>query len=129
MNKDITAISDTALAVIKNYEWPGNIRELQNAIERALVLTRHDVIEPSDLPENIRPHKKQVFVPTDNQQGTLPLRQAKRQWEKKFIERALARHNGNISRTAQAIELARKNLQEKIRQYEIDIPGLTGKNC
>lgn len=125
MNKDVSSISDEALAVLTRYAWPGNVRELQNAIERAVVLTRNQMIELADLPENIRPEVERTHIPPVDAETIIPLRQARSVWEKKYIEAALARHNGNISRTAQAIELARKNLQEKIKQYEIDTSRFT----
>ncbi|VAX19414.1 Flagellar regulatory protein FleQ [hydrothermal vent metagenome] len=129
MNKDAKAISDEALGVLTGYQWPGNIRELQNVIERAVVLSTNQVIETSDLPENIRPARIVHAIPEVEPEETVPLRIAKSAWEKKYIEKALSRHNGNISRTAEAIELARKNLQEKIKQHAIEAKKFAGKNA
>jgi len=127
MNKDISGISDEALAVIAGYTWPGNVRELQNAIERAVVLTKNKVIEIEDLPDNIRPLTTSVIIPEDDPEEMPPLRKAKSIWEKSYLEKALLRHKGNISRTAEAIELARKNLQDKIKQHGIDTSRFTNK--
>ncbi len=127
MNKDISGISDEALAVIAGYTWPGNVRELQNAIERAVVLTKNKAIEIEDLPDNIRPLATSVIIPEDDPEEMPPLRKAKSIWEKSYLEKALLRHKGNISRTAEAIELARKNLQDKIKQHGIDTSRFTNK--
>jgi transcriptional regulator with GAF, ATPase, and Fis domain len=129
MNKDVNAISDEALGVIAVYQWPGNIRELQNVIERAVVLSTNQTIGISDLPENIRPSGIVSHIPDVEPEETVPLRLAKSAWEKRYIEKALSRHNGNISRTAEAIELARKNLQEKIKQHGIEAKKFVGKSA
>ena len=127
INKDVSAISDDALAVMSRYDWPGNVRELQNVIERAVVLTHNKNIEISDLPENMHPESG-IEIPEVEPGEIIPLRAAKAQWEKSYIEKALSEHNGNISRTATVIELARKNLQEKIKQYGIDASRFTKKD-
>ncbi|HEB71784.1 MAG TPA: hypothetical protein ENI77_04110 [Nitrospirae bacterium] len=105
------------------------MRELQNVIERAVVLSTSQTIEISDLPENIRPAQITSQIPEVEPEEIVPLRAAKSAWERRYIEKALSRHNGNISRTAEAIELARKNLQEKIKQYGIEAKRFTGKGA
>jgi DNA-binding NtrC family response regulator len=129
MNKPMASFTDEAMACLTAYNWPGNVRELQNVIERAVALAQGSVIGLSDFPENIRGSGRGVFRMEVEAEpgGIVPLRVAKSAWEKHYIERALARYQGNISHTAEAIELARKNLQEKIRFYGIDIQRLTGK--
>ena len=130
VNKEVTAASAEALVALSAYNWPGNIRELQNVIERAVVLTRDKEIGLDDLPDTIRPARTVVPVPSPtapaDDAALVPLREAKAAWEKSYLERALMRHRGNISRTAETIELARKNLQEKIKQYGIDTAALSG---
>ncbi len=129
MNKAMASFTDEAMACLTAYNWPGNVRELQNVIERAVALAQGSVAGLSDFPENIRGAARGVFrlEVEAGPDGVLPLRAAKSAWEKSYIERALTRFNGNISRTAEAIDLARKNLQEKIRFYGIDVQRLTGK--
>jgi arginine utilization regulatory protein len=62
----------------------------------------------------------------ETEKELIPLRQAKGAWEKRYLERALSLHSGNVSRTAEAIGLARKNLQEKIKQYGINTRRFSG---
>jgi DNA-binding NtrC family response regulator len=129
MNKPMASFTDEAMACLTAYDWPGNVRELQNVIERAVALAQGSVIGLSDFPENIRGSGRGFFrMEVEAEPGGIaPLRVAKSAWEKHYIERALTRYHGNISHTAEAIELARKNLQEKIRSYGIDVQRLTSK--
>jgi DNA-binding NtrC family response regulator len=128
-NKDITAVSDEALAKLAGYDWPGNVRELQNVVERAVVLCQAKVIDLVDLPEGVRGRETSTYIPKDDAEiGELkPLKQARAEWEKAYLERALARCKGNISHTAELIGIARKNVQEKIKQFGIDVEGVSAK--
>lgn len=129
MNKPMASFTDEAIACLAAYDWPGNVRELQNVIERAVALAQGSVVGLSDFPENIRGTGRGVFrMEVEPEPGGIPpFRVAKSAWEKSYIERALAKYQGNISHTAEAIDLARKNLQEKIKFYGIDVQRLTGK--
>jgi DNA-binding NtrC family response regulator len=129
MNKPMAAFTDEAMACLTAYDWPGNVRELQNVIERAVALAQGSEVGLSDFPENVRRSGRVVFrMDVEAEPGGVPkFRVAKSAWEKSYIEKALAKYQGNISHTAEAIDLARKNLQEKIKFYGIDIQRLTGK--
>ncbi|VAX18326.1 Response regulator of zinc sigma-54-dependent two-component system [hydrothermal vent metagenome] len=130
-NKEVNSISDEALAILTGYDWPGNVRELENVIERAVVLIQGDEIQPADLPIGMRDMESGVDIPhvmADDQNDLIPLKLAKSAWEKSFIELALSKHGGNISKTASAISIARKNLQEKIKTYKIKASKYYVKN-
>ena len=131
MNKPMASFTDEAIACLAAYDWPGNVRELQNVIERAVALAQGSVVGLSDFPENIRGTGRGVFrMEMEAEPNAIPsFRAAKSAWEKSYIERALAKYQGNISHTAEAIDLARKNLQEKIKFYGIDIQRLLGKKA
>jgi DNA-binding NtrC family response regulator len=117
-------ISSTALKALMSYSWPGNVRELENVIMRATALAPGNTIDIIHLPreitqlENCNSLLKNDFIPF------LSLREARRQFEREFIEAALRRSAGNISRTAREIRIARRNLQEKIRQLGVDMDRL-----
>jgi DNA-binding NtrC family response regulator len=107
-------ITPAAIRAMKGYKWPGNVRELENVIERAVVMSLGNRVDVDDLPDEIRRSR-----PLQDQQTGL--RQAREEFEREFIERALVRNEGNVSATSTELGLARKNLQEKIKRYEIEI--------
>ena len=126
VKKNISSVSDKAIAALMGYNWPGNIRELQNVIERAIVLAKTTVIDIGDLPDNIR-HEPGKQMAIEGEQ-IVALKEAKQSFEKEYLEKALILNKGNISKTAEMIQLARKNLQDKIKTYEIRISSLIDKN-
>jgi DNA-binding NtrC family response regulator len=107
-------LSPEALGALVRHPWPGNVRELQNVIEQAAVLSGGDEIEASELGLGAPGAAAAV---TDE---TLPFSDAKRaaveRFERDFLLRALRAHDGNISRTAEAIGMVRQSLQLKIRE-------------
>jgi DNA-binding NtrC family response regulator len=111
--KNVRAISDRAMKALIEYDWPGNVRELENAIERAVVLTEHEVIEPSDLLY----YGLSVETPAAAA-GNSPQRLA--DVEKEHIGRMLKRHAGHRGKTADALGIDRKTLRFKLRQYGLE---------
>jgi len=110
-------ITNGALESLKKYQWPGNIRELQNAIERAVVMAQGDTIDVEGLPL----HEWAQETGEVSSEMKTSLREAKHCFEKEFIEKALRANNGNITHTAQEIGIPRKNLQQKIKKYDINV--------
>ena len=96
------------------YDWPGNIRELQNALHQYLTLQRVDFLHPHP-PEML----KDVHENEENIDG-LSFRQAVEQFEKHVIQRALERHHWHRTKTADALALPRKTLFRKIKQYKLE---------
>src|SRR5690606_26145871 len=88
------AFSDEALDVLENYKWNGNIREMENKIERAVILTEGNLITSSELDISMT---DSVETSDDNQLSEI---------EKMAVERALAKHNGNITKTADELGLS-----------------------
>jgi DNA-binding NtrC family response regulator len=111
--KLITGIDEKARAVIFNYDWPGNIRELKNCIESAVVMCRGPVITKSDLP----PSLNDVEV-NDESIIKIPLGMSLEDAEKKIIRETLHHHQGNKSRTADALGIGRKTLGRKLTDKE-----------
>lgn len=106
-NKQIDNISREAMDEMMLYEWPGNIRELENAIERAVVVSKKRKILPEDLPI-FRP--EDICASSDNTLAGI---------EKAHISRILHENNWNISKTAKELGIDRSTLYSKIRRYMI----------
>jgi DNA-binding NtrC family response regulator len=112
--------TDEALQRLKRYEWRGNVRELNNVIERLLILSRGDTVEADDVDRYIRPagdsdgpglaliHEYNDF--TD----------ARDQFEKIFIQQKLDEHDWNVSQTAKTIGIQRSHLYNKLNKYGIE---------
>ncbi|MCD6170385.1 MAG: sigma-54-dependent Fis family transcriptional regulator [Candidatus Latescibacteria bacterium] len=115
-NKKVTGISDEALELLCSYAWPGNVRELENTIERAIVMTKGQTIEVPDLPDDVVLNSSLQVIGEE-----FSLAKAKENFERRYLENALRKDRGNISKTAQRIRLSRKNLYQKIVKYGIEL--------
>jgi two-component system response regulator AtoC len=116
---DVHAIEPEAMEILLSYGWPGNIRELGNVIERALVLTDGDVISVDDLPEAVRrpaPDGPGVGVDGDD----LSVKRHGARLERHMIQLALDRTGGNKTQAAELLELSPRALRYKIQEYGID---------
>jgi len=117
MGRPRLVLTPAAMEALQAYSWPGNVRELANVMERSVVLSSDDQINVSDLS---KPVQKQAKKPM----SVTKLRVAREEFESEFIMRALTRNQGNVSETSLTLGLARKNLQEKIRRYNIDVESI-----
>jgi DNA-binding NtrC family response regulator len=109
--KDITGITDEAMKTLLKYHFPGNVRELQNIIERAIVLTRSDFITKNELPLSI------VESPRSQRSGTLS--EAVARIETEMIANALDRSQGNQTCAARELGISERVLRYKIKKYNI----------
>ena len=116
-HKKIKGITKNALQLCYNYHWPGNVRQLENVMERAVILSPGDFIVPEILPEEMRPD-----APLSEENSDLPLATAMAEAEKRIIFRCLKQHNWNRQLTAQVLGISRTTLFNKMRQYQIDDP-------
>jgi two-component system, NtrC family, response regulator AtoC len=116
------SIDPEAMEVLLNYSWPGNIRELENAIERACVTSRDQVIHRENLPPDIvtPPSPKQPYQ--INLDRPLPdlLRDAVAAIEEQYIRKALSKAHGNVGRCAEICGLSRRSMTAKIAEYHLD---------
>jgi DNA-binding NtrC family response regulator len=109
----IKEVSDDAMSILMNYSYPGNVRELENIIERAISLANSPTILSSDLPEHL------LITPSQKAAPKLKLKEAIADIEKELIWSALQRSGGNISKAAQDLGIYRQQLQRKIKQLKI----------
>ncbi len=115
--KDVTGFSVPAAERLLAYPWPGNIRELQNAIERAVALTKFAEIVVEDLPESVRNHKRPPLLPSDEDPGDfLPMHEV----EKRYILRVLDSAGGNKTMAAQILGFDRRTMYRKLERFEKD---------
>ena len=109
--KGISGVSEDALKILLNYSWPGNIRELENIIQRAITLSQHEVILPEDLPATIiQKIDEKLFEKALEEKFTLD------QLEKEYIKRVLVETGGNKSKAAERLGLDRKTLYRKLEE-------------
>jgi DNA-binding NtrC family response regulator len=115
-------VSPEAMEVLMNYRWPGNVRELENVIERACVIAKKKTIEPDHLPPELltpAPERSPFKIDLARPLPDL-LREATARIEKQYIQKALEKTAGNVSRCADLCGLSRRSLTSKIAEYEID---------
>jgi two-component system response regulator AtoC len=113
-------IDREALSILMNYRWPGNIRELENCIERAMILSDSEMIKPSDLPHQIMEGgMPRVSVATTFSASSLSIKEATKSIEKRLITDALAETGGNLTRAAKLLEISYRALLYKIKEYNI----------
>jgi DNA-binding NtrC family response regulator len=112
------ALSPQAWAALSNHPFYGNVRELEHAIQRAVVLAR-GTIEVDHLPEEIAGRRQQV-APQQDTGGIRPLAIVVREFEREYIERALAAAEGKKARAADMLGISRKNLWEKCKALGIE---------
>lgn len=112
-DKNIEGFSHGAKKALLAYEWPGNIRELRNSIESAVVLSRSSVIEVDDLPPSVR-------LADTSAQLSLEVGITLAEAEKQLIMSTLVMSGGNKTKAAEILGIGRKTLHRKIQEYHID---------
>ncbi|MBI4405719.1 MAG: sigma-54-dependent Fis family transcriptional regulator [Deltaproteobacteria bacterium] len=118
MKKTAPVINPESLELLTQFPWPGNIRQLENVIERLIVINESSVIMPDQLPEEILDYEEQRFF--DSQQPGSSLKEmvkdATRRIEKKAIEDALSDTACNVTHAARKLNISRKGLQLKMKE-------------
>lgn len=115
LNLSIKSITPAAMDKLCAYDWPGNIRDLENAIQSAMILCLDDVIDISQLPARIKGYE-QADAPVafgDNSD----IREVNAQVEKELIQETLKKFGGNRTLTAEALNISRKTLFNKMKKY------------
>ena len=113
-NSDIKEASVEAMQCLLKYDWPGNVRELENSIERAILLSRSDIIDVSDLPQRIVEYKGKSLV-SDNQPETPTLESI----EKAYIYFVMNQAKGKKSKAAKILGIDNSTLYRKLERYKL----------
>ena len=130
--KQVIGFTEEALAALRGYAFPGNVRELENLIERAVVLTRAARIGVDDLPEHVLERAgalklpRMHGLPVPAEYVPMPLHRALEEPEKQIILAALQANNWNRQKTAEQLDINRTTLYKKIKQYGLEEYGQTG---
>ena len=115
-------VSQEVIKAFMAYDWPGNVRELRNMIERLVILTKGPEITIDDLPPPFRQglgsasgSQINISIPEPAWLSCQDFREAKALFEREYLEKKLAEHQGNVKKTAQAIGIERRHLHRKIK--------------
>jgi two-component system response regulator AtoC len=119
-NRDVRGVSAGALEVLTRYDWPGNVREMENIIQRSIVLAAGPVVQLQDLPLDLAMPETGTRSPEDE---GLPLREAREQFEQQYVLRVLERVAWNQSRAARQLGLHRNTLLAKLAAWGMRRPG------
>jgi two-component system nitrogen regulation response regulator NtrX len=114
---DQKTITAEALEHLKAYPWPGNVRELKNLAERLAIMTQTEVITEDDIPTLYKQHghtSSEAFFQERS------LKEARREFEKAYIQKKLAENHNSISETADSIGMEKSHLRRKIRSFGLN---------
>ncbi len=128
MGRQITGFSPEALNILRQYRWPGNIRELENLVERSFIMENGPVIQLDALPESIREAASQNDIEFDlpgSYSGPLDFDRFKEETEKEFIMQALRANRGRINQTVAHANIPKNTLLRKIKKYGINVKELS----
>jgi len=118
MNKNITSVDHRAMETLMSYKWYGNVRELENTIERAVVLSEKNNIESENLPVEIQDFKEELKIETPPDEE-YSIKKASKSLEVNLIKKALQKTKGNHTHAARLLEISHRALLYKIKEYEI----------
>lgn len=115
MKKNISNIEDGLMEMLMNYDYPGNVRELKNIIERLVVLSENGKLRKKDLPA-IKTRNEENF---EFSTGLRTLREIRQNAEISYIKHVLMRCDNNISEAARVLDISRRQLYNKLYEYNI----------
>jgi DNA-binding NtrC family response regulator len=132
--KEIEGFTDDALEVLVNYDWPGNVRQLRNVVERLVIMTEHEVLDTLDL---LEPPRMSDFLRTETIPKTMEELKAVRkqlleedygQIERAFLIKALKSCNGNITLAAQTVGMQRSNFSTLMKKHQLSVKSSIGQD-
>jgi len=115
--KNVTSLSKEARDLLRHYDYPGNVRELENIVERAVVLCRGDALTTQDLPLNLREGKAEAVLERDR--GTQSLPDTLEEIERQLIVKALERNGGVQTKAAEEMGISERVLRYKMKKYSL----------
>jgi len=110
--KEIKKISKSALSILENYHWPGNIRELENVIERMMVLEPGPLINEEDLPQHI-------LLGADLKSGNFDLERYLESMEKKYLLEAMEEARGSVTKAAELLRMSFRSMRYKLGKHSL----------
>lgn len=116
-NKPVCGFHPNAYEILTRYPWHGNVRELENTIERAVLVCQGDEITPADLPATLSLRQAQHIMPQTDPAAVITMSQS----EEILIRNAISQNRGNIHRISRKLGLSRSTLYRKLKKYAIDI--------
>lgn len=119
LNKGKKTLSNEAMSALSNYDWPGNIRELQNIIERAVALSRNEVINAEELPIPVDEFVTLTKNPLEHEKKRSLIVTTLSEQEKNAIIEALNKYGGNQTKVAKVLGISTTTLWRKIKKYRI----------
>jgi two-component system response regulator PilR (NtrC family) len=119
MGKDVRAVTPEALSILERYHWPGNIRELENVIERAIVLGSGDVVGADALPESVRRERPVRGLELDLPHDGIDLEATLDGLERMYLQRALDRAQGVQTKAADLLKMTFRQFRYKLQKHNM----------
>lgn len=116
LNKNVKGLSEEAKKILYRYNYPGNVRELENLIEMLVALSDKDIIEKEEIPDHIR---NNIYDRSENGQIYIKIGTSLKEIERIVIQQTLEHYNGNRKETAEKLQISVRNLQYKIKEYNL----------
>ena len=121
-NTKLRKIEDSLKEKLMKYNYPGNLRELKNIIERLVVLSPDGIIKKEFLPLEVREgieDEKNLLNKMFFDSGVMPLKKARKKFEARYIQKVLKQYDNNITKSAQKLEISRRHLSNKVKEYNL----------
>jgi two-component system, NtrC family, response regulator PilR len=119
LGKEVRVVTPDAVALLERYHWPGNIRELENALERAIVLSGSDVLGPDSLPESLRRERPLRNVDIELPEEGMDLEATLDGLERRYLQRAMERTNGVQTRAAELLGMTFRQFRYKLQKHNM----------
>ena len=125
LNKNIKGITEEALQIFMDYHWPGNVRQLESVIERAVLLTEGKHILPEDLPLEVKTHT----IPSGKFEFDIPDEGISlEELEKRLILKAMEKSGGVITKAAKLLGMSFRTLQYRLEKFDLKKASLSTPN-